>query len=187
MIFFTDFPRKAGDISPFGKNQTPFKGKKSYIYIYMCSPILWRHVCFRIFFNTHPTEHHWYSQLWVLQWCLCTFRLRRRNLKPMDLQGGRCTLPETNRTSPFLPLKIGWIPKGNEKVFQSSIFRGENVSFREGTPCKSSFSDYKWNSGLVRILWCLHLCIQGVCSKKTHEIGRGDYRTFRLPKSWVGT
>ena len=32
-----------------------------------------------------------------------------------------------------LPLKIGKLPKGNEKVFQPSIFRCENVSFREGT------------------------------------------------------
>ena len=38
------------------------------------------------------------------------------------------TLPETNRTS---PLKIGRDPKGNEKVFQPSIFRCY-VSFREG-------------------------------------------------------
>ena len=30
------------------------------------------------------------------------------------------------------PLKIGQNPKGNEKVFQASIFRCENVSFREG-------------------------------------------------------
>ena len=30
------------------------------------------------------------------------------------------------------PLKIGRAPKGNEKVFQPSIFRCENVSFREG-------------------------------------------------------
>ena len=32
-----------------------------------------------------------------------------------------------------LPLQIGLkAPKGNEKVFQPSIFRCENVSFREG-------------------------------------------------------
>ena len=37
------------------------------------------------------------------------------------------TLPETNG----LPLKIGH-PK-RKLVFQPSIFRGENVSFREGT------------------------------------------------------
>ena len=38
------------------------------------------------------------------------------------------TIPKTNSS----PLKIGRNPRGNEKVFQPSIFRGENVSFREG-------------------------------------------------------
>ena len=39
------------------------------------------------------------------------------------------TLPETNGKT---HLKTGRNPKGNEKVFQPSIFRCENVSFREG-------------------------------------------------------
>ena len=41
------------------------------------------------------------------------------------------TLPKTSLKLTFSPLKIGRAPKGNEKVFQPSIFRGENVSFRE--------------------------------------------------------
>ena len=39
------------------------------------------------------------------------------------------TIPKTNSS----PVKIGRNPKGNEKVFQTSIFRCENVCFREGT------------------------------------------------------
>ena len=38
-----------------------------------------------------------------------------------------------SRKLTFSPLKMGRNPKGNEKVFQSSIFRCENLSFREGT------------------------------------------------------
>ncbi len=34
----------------------------------------------------------------------------------------------------FAPAVGSRAPKGNEKVFQPSIFRYENVSFREGTP-----------------------------------------------------
>ena len=40
------------------------------------------------------------------------------------------TLSETNMTS---SLKIGRNPKGNENVSQPSIFRCENISFREGS------------------------------------------------------
>ena len=53
------------------------------------------------------------------------------------------TLPETNI---FAPENRPFAPKGNEKVFQPSIFRGENVSFREGIFLYISiFNQKKWS------------------------------------------
>ena len=50
---------------------------------------------------------------------------RKKYLKPTSSL--EVTLPEINS----LPLKIGQAPKGNS-IFQPSISRCENVSFREG-------------------------------------------------------
>ena len=47
-------------------------------------------------------------------------------------KNSKITLPKLNAKAPG-DLKIGKLPKGNEKVLEPSIFRYENVSFRDGT------------------------------------------------------
>ena len=63
---------------------------------------------------------------------------------------------ETNSQPGISPLKIGLLdPKGNEKVFQVSIFRGD-VSFREG------------NSS-VRICFKIPVC-GGLLENRMHDL-----------------
>ena len=117
----TDFPRKSqvisvllGKIKPLSKEKSPKT----------CVPQFFEDI-FQEYSNTHPTEHHWYSQLWALQWCLCTCGSRR-----------------------YLWSSAQKSTRKSEGIWSQWTFKVGDVL----TPCKSSFSDYKWTSGLVRIL-----------------------------------
>ena len=77
--------------------------------------------------NALLREHPSFSPYICIGWSL----LVGKDFKP-------CTLPKTKSLS----LEIGRIPKGNEKVFQPSIFRCENVSFHGVKSPK--FISFQW-------------------------------------------
>ena len=105
--------------------------------------------------------------------------------KVLWTQQKHTTLPETNSS----PLKIGRAPKGNEKLFQPSIFRGElAVSFREGNRAPPIHSGYSMGIPKALKMWSTHkfwvpptkvVSISTIPQKaKTSKAGHVNFKSF---------